>query len=315
MTDLGTLGGHDSFGWGINASGQVVGQAYTGADWSYNAFLYSNGTMTDLGPGTARGINDSGQVVGEGDNGHAFLYTNGTMTDLGTLGSSSSEANGINASGQVVGYSHTSILYQTHAFLYSNGTMTDLGTLPGGSQSQANGINAGGQVVGWSDRSGGYSRAFLYSNGTMTDLGTLGGLDSEAYGINASGQVVGYSEINGGSDIRAFLYSNGTMTDLNSLIDPACGWTLLDAYAINDSGQIVGTAGNATGQTYAFLLTPTPEPSSAILLTIGAISLLAYAWRRRAQSAFRLWVGSRLSAIMGSAGKAHAQYADSGPHR
>ena len=167
-----------------------------------------------------------------------------------------------------------------------------------------------------SDRSGGYSHAFLYSNGTMTDLGTLpGGLDSEGYGINASGQVVGYSEINSGSDIRAFLYSNGTMTDLNSLIDPACGWTLLDAYAINDSGQIVGTARKCeranlrlSPDAYARTLQRhlahhrCHQPAGLCLATAG-------------ESAFRLWVGSRLSAIMGSAGKAHAQYADSGPHR
>ena len=64
---------------------------------------------------------------------HAFLYSNGTMADLGTLpGGSVSAAHGINASGQVVGYADTSSGY-AHAFLYSNGTMTDLGTLPGGS--------------------------------------------------------------------------------------------------------------------------------------------------------------------------------------
>jgi uncharacterized membrane protein len=37
----------------------------------------------------------------------AFLYTNGTLTDLGTLGGADSVATGINASGQVVGYSTT----------------------------------------------------------------------------------------------------------------------------------------------------------------------------------------------------------------
>ena len=40
---------------------------------------------------------------------HAFLYSNGTMTDLGTLPAARySVAYGINASGQVVGYADTS---------------------------------------------------------------------------------------------------------------------------------------------------------------------------------------------------------------
>jgi probable HAF family extracellular repeat protein len=97
MTNLGTLGGQYSFAYDINASGQVVGEAYRSSGGG-GAFLYSDGLMTDLGPGEACGINDSGQVVGKG-NYHAFLYSSGTITDLGTLGGSSSTGLAINASG------------------------------------------------------------------------------------------------------------------------------------------------------------------------------------------------------------------------
>jgi len=41
------------------------------------------------------------------------------------------------------------------------------------------------------------------------------------------------------------------------------GWTLINAEGINNSGQIVGT--DPSGQTEAFLLTPTPEPSTVAL--------------------------------------------------
>ncbi len=48
ITDLGTLGGSYSYAYGINDSGQVVGGAAT-ASGAQHAFLYSGGSMTDLG--------------------------------------------------------------------------------------------------------------------------------------------------------------------------------------------------------------------------------------------------------------------------
>ena len=77
---------------------------------------------------------------------HAFLYSNGTMTDLGTLGGLSSDPYDINDNGQVVGFAELTD-GQQHAFLYSNGIMTDLGAL-GGTFSCAYSINNNGQVVG-----------------------------------------------------------------------------------------------------------------------------------------------------------------------
>ncbi len=160
--------------------------------------------------------------------------------------------------------------------------MTDLGTL-GGSTSGANAINASGQITGvaYTNGTSNYDHAFLYSNGKMTDLGTLGGQNvSVGTGINDSGQVVGYAYASNG--LTAFVDSNGTMTDLNSLISPSCGMTLLEATGINDAGQIIGWGTtNVNDVTQGFLLTPVPEPSTLVLLGIGAVSLLAYAWRRR----------------------------------
>jgi probable HAF family extracellular repeat protein len=252
MQNLSTLlGGVECTASCISNSGQVAGWAYTSPQ---SAFLYSGGSMQDLGtlPGgsysVANGVNNGGQVAGNattssGDT-HAFLYSGGTMTDIGTLGGTDSEANGINNSGQVVGWARTSGNAAAHAFLYNGGAspvLLDLGTLPGGFNSEAFGINNSGQVVG-----------FVY----MTDLGSAGAQD-------------------------AFLYSDGLMQDLNSLIPLNSGWTLEDATGINDSGQICGYGINSSGQGDAFLLTPTPEPSTFALLTAGAIGLIGYGLRRR----------------------------------
>ena len=298
MTDLGTLlpaGSSFSQGTAINDKGQVTGQ-FTASDGNMHGFLYSNGTMTDLGglPGhTASageiliepsGINSSGQIVGEASywgSPYSFLYSNGTMTDLGKFPgthSQISQANAINDKGQVTGYSYTSS-GEYHAYLYDGGRMTDLG-VPAGFNGSSYGfaINNNGQVAGQATTTGKLD-ACLYSNGTMTDLGGLvvGGI-SQANGINDNGLVVGYAGVLG--DNHAFLYRNGQMKDLNSLIVSGSGWTLENATAINDNGQIVGF-GYHNGNFAAFLVN-TPEPSTLVLLAIGAASLFGYGlWRKR----------------------------------
>ena len=113
----------------------------------------------------ADSINDSGQIVGISDNVagiyRGFLYSNGTMQDLGCLPNfGSSEAIDINASGQVVGMlgDWTTNPYTLHAFIDENGQMEDLNTLTtnlGGWVLQtAEAINDSGQIVGYGTLNG-----------------------------------------------------------------------------------------------------------------------------------------------------------------
>ena len=137
-------------------------------------------------------------------------------------------------------------------------------------------------MAGWADN-GKRADAVLYSGDAIVDLGVLAApydIASFALGINNEGQVVGQSN-SSFPDSAAFLYSGGAMLDLNSMISPSSGWQLTTATAINDNGQIVGYGTNPSGQTDAFLLTPTPEPSAFVLLAVGAVALIGYRWRRR----------------------------------
>jgi probable HAF family extracellular repeat protein len=197
MTDLGVGG---SFAFGINDSGQIVGQTFS----NDHAFLYVNGVTTDLGTlgGTiSRGyeINNVGQIAGVSrdvnDFNRAFLYENGVMSDLGTLGGDYSVAFDINDNGQIVGYSPNSS-GSTRAFLYESGVMNDIGTLTGAGISYAHAINNSGKIVGWSSSFNSYTRAFVYDNGSMAELGTLGGRHSWAEDINDTGEIVGWAYMN-----------------------------------------------------------------------------------------------------------------------
>ena len=265
LIDLGTLGGPVSIAYGINDVGQIVGTSATASGTSH-AFLWSNGTMADLGslgsmgPSDGRGINNRGQVVGgtiDANNSqyHAFLWENGTMRDLGTLpGYNLSQAQAINDAGQVVGFSgDPSMGGLGHAFLWDNGTMRDLGTLPGYDYSIALGINNAGRVVGYSFTAPTQSmpitsRAFLWDNGTMSDLGTLPEAnDSEAFGLNDRGAVVGDSG-NDSLDGHGVLWQAGNVTDLGDLGRPGTS-----AHAINDAGQVVGGSHNFESHVHAFL--------------------------------------------------------------
>ena len=114
MTDLGTLGGHDSGASLIDGRGQIAGTSLTARPARLHAFLWQNGKMTDLGTlggrtSRPRALNDRGQVVGESERAdgtvHAYLWQAGKMTDLGTLGGSESDAAAINARGWIVGRS------------------------------------------------------------------------------------------------------------------------------------------------------------------------------------------------------------------
>jgi probable HAF family extracellular repeat protein len=255
------------------------------------------------GVNSALAVNDSGQTVGSSslagtsDNRHAFLSSGGTITDLGTLGAPQSGATAINNLGQVTGnFGNDMGTGGSQAFLYSAGKMINIGGLPGYTFSSGTAINNSGQVAGSSQNADGTAAPFLYSNGHMVNLGTVpGDTSAVAEAINSQGVVVGNSwhlgTLTSGSNApnnNAFIYENGVMTNLNSLIPSSADIHLVDAHAINDSGQILAYGLDSYGDGRVYLLTPdgmpaplapvlfgneTPEPSTlAFVVLLGALA-------------------------------------------
>jgi probable HAF family extracellular repeat protein len=151
VTDLGTLGGTRSSANGINNSGQVVGTSYVEGTNYYHAFLYSDGTMTDLGtfggqdPSSASAINNIGQIVGwfTGSDGkqHSFRTAPYSSINPNTDEIAGGSANAINSKGQVVGVSYYGYLTAP------NGRFDDT-AINLGYGSNPNGINDSSYVVG-----------------------------------------------------------------------------------------------------------------------------------------------------------------------
>ena len=192
--------------------------------------------LTDLGPGTAMGLNDSGQVVLQ--NG---VWSAGTITLFPT----DFTGTAINSSGMVAG-GLTGPNIVLACATYSNGTITDLGVLSGQPDvdtCNATGINASGQVVGWSETRGGSSiEAIISTNGAMLGIGGIHcpctQLVSEGFGINDAGQITGFAQNDNLNVVNdAFIYDSTTKV----LTDLGAG----EGRAINASGQVVGS--NAKG--------------------------------------------------------------------
>jgi probable HAF family extracellular repeat protein len=247
MTTLPTLPGGDSAqALALNNQGQLVGLAEKGTlekpgycatpsqllDFEPVIWGAKPDEIRELPPlpgdtvGVALAVNDKAQVVGT-----SGLCSNTTANGL---------VNG------------------PHAVLWDpDGSVTDLGNLGGTLVNVAAGINNQGEVVGGSLSKDGNLHAFLWTKDTgIQDLGLLGAdVATAPTWINNSGQAVGGSCPATGN-CRAFLWQDKVLIDLNTLIPADAPLYLLFAFAINDSGEIVGQAMTKSGELHAFRANP-----------------------------------------------------------
>ncbi len=250
-TNLGTLGGANSYAAGINDSGRVVGYSLNGAGLDH-AFLWTAGAvdgvpgniqMKDLGAlggssSEAYAINQNGPITGfaqTSNNDHAFEYSGRVMTDIGALLSSAlpnSYGYAINSSGHIAGTAYNNSYSAAHAFFYDGVNAVDIGSFAG-KDANALAINDGDQVAGYATTSGGFDHAFRYSGGVMTDLGSLGGHYSYANGINNSNVIVGGAFTDPADSVyHAFICTANSLADLNTNLDGSgFGWVLVEARA------------------------------------------------------------------------------------
>jgi probable HAF family extracellular repeat protein len=249
--DLGTLGGTDTTGTGINDAGVVVGTS-SRADGTEHAFRWYRGRMTDLGTlggpdSAAAAVSGNGDIAGRSalpdGTEHVFFWRHGRMIDTGVAAGPFDVH--LNDRGQIAGEVPGGDTLNFRAYVWQRGVTTDLGSL-GGASVQVFGINDRGEIVGRATTAAGDWHAFRWYRGRMTDLGTLGGAESTAVDINERGQIAGFSNPAEGP-AHAFRWADGVMTDLSATEEPG---VLTYASAINERGDVVGDRQAADGYGY-----------------------------------------------------------------
>jgi uncharacterized membrane protein len=255
------------YAYGINNNNHVCGFVNPNDSWSnpYAFFWSPSSGMRSLGGYIAYNINESDQIAGRSSMFQAAVWENGSCINL----SGRQEAESINDKGQVTGLISSQLPGKYYPYRCDDIHTSSFVTL--GLQGHGFGINNKGEIVG--DCGGGSSGkinygVFYYSNSQYKILNDFGNYDTHAWRLNDIDQIVGYSRVNKSSVINAVFWNSpdsvmeymGTLGTGNSL-----------AYAINSSGQAVGTSSG-----FAFLwnkqegmrnLNDLIDPSLGIALT------------------------------------------------
>jgi probable HAF family extracellular repeat protein len=251
MKDLGTLGGQNSIAFGVNAWGQVVGEAETSTSDPNGEDFCGFGTHLICLP---------------------TMWESGKPNALPTLGGNNGVVSRNNNWGVAAGWAETSVddpacpppqKLQFKPVAWEFGQPIELPVTNGDSDGIALGINDYGEVVGSSGICSTFNQnllfslqgvhALLWEDGKTVDLGNLGGTTGQgggniAFAVNNRGQAVGSSDLPGDTTSHAFLWTKATkMQDLGTLT----GDIASAAISINDGGVVAGLSISASGNTRA----------------------------------------------------------------
>jgi uncharacterized membrane protein len=163
LTTLDFPGANDTYPWGINDRGTVVGFWDT--------------------------VDASGNLVAN----HGFTWKDGVFTQFDFPGAADTEIFGINDRGEMVGgWDPGGTSPTEHGFVCSKESCLSFDVpVPGATATQGDDISVNGVVVGTYADSNGVNHGFRASASNFTTLDFPGATATLAWGINAHGHIVG----------------------------------------------------------------------------------------------------------------------------
>jgi hypothetical protein len=279
----------------INNSNTVVGIDRNSG--SVQGFVWTDGSRTNLPTvpnlynypvAEAKGINDSGQVVGNAGDTAAIWSPNGSgygVTPLGWYWEGTSFGSGDGVSINNNGFGLMATVYNTYRPGYTNGLGLGITIMGDGLVGQPVGLAINDQyaVAGYGtyNCSGyGCNSPFIWTSGNNVAFLPLSPVEGKpyngrAYALNEDNDVVGmgwYDAYDGRAVLWSASDSGWLETDLNTVLPVGSNfWKLTEARDINEKGQILGMgAVDGDWQPHAFLLTPAvPEPETWVMLLAG----------------------------------------------
>ena len=279
--------GNNIVGTYWDSTGNPHGFLYTGSTYTTIddplSVGQSNGNVAFSSARNTKALGISGaNIVGFYNNNrtladYGFLYNGSTYTTLSEpLGTNGTDADGVSGS-EVVGRYYDS-LWNCHGFLYdiNSSTYTTLDDPLAATGTVANGVDGGNIVGGYSDSSWN-CHGFLYNISTSTyttlddPLGTDGTLPRGVSGDNIVGTYVDPS-----GNVHGFLYNISSST--YTTLDDPLGTDGTLPCGVSGS-NIVGYYLDASGA-HGFEAS-VPEPSTLVLLGVGAVALIGCRWRQR----------------------------------
>jgi len=217
-------------------------------------------------------VDGNGNNFGFVNQGGTYVSVQNPNTALG--GTAVNQLLGVNNSGIAAGF-YVDGNGNSQGYLYNIANMSFSAVSdPNGVSTVATGINNSSIVSGFFTDASGNDHGFLDVGGVFDTFNDPSGTNTMFLGLNNEGQVVGsYVDANGVTQGLIFnLLSDSweTISDPNASANAAFGVTGTTVNGINDLGQIVGfysDGANVDG----FEATPTPEPASIALISLGLI--------------------------------------------